>query len=423
MSIYKRGDVYWYKFMFDGKLVRESTKQSNDKKARNMESTHRARLADERKEREAACERLGCVAVLRCAECEKLFDADKAIKLESKVLCSDACRSTWEKKHTVVPTLAEFCANRIEPYAKPRSSWIWYRAGTRVLLKYDGLSNMRLHEIRGEHAAGFAAWRRSQNIEPGSINSSLRVLRRILRLAADWGVIEAAPKIELLPGETRRERVLTPEEEKAYLAAAAATPLLKDVATVLIDTGVRPDELHRMAWEHITWANGRHGTMMVMKGKTQAARRIIPMTPRVRAVLESRWESQGKPTAGWIWPAETKTGHIDHSTTRKAHRKALTNSKVAPFVLYSLRHTFLTRLGASGCDAWTLMRIAGHSSITISSRYVHPQEEAIQRAFANLAGESQPVAIGGRHKTRHSGQRRLLRASGRAAATTVVRRG
>ncbi len=42
------------------------------------------------------------------------------------------------------------------------------------------------------------------------------------------------------------------------------------------------------------------------------------------------------------------------------------------WVLYAFRHTFLTRLGESGCDAWTLARIAGHSSIAISSRYVHP---------------------------------------------------
>jgi hypothetical protein len=45
---------------------------------------------------------------------------------------------------------------------------------------------------------------------------------------------------------------------------------------------------------------------------------------------------------------------------------------IRPFVLYSLRHTFLTRLGESGCDAWTLARIAGHSSVSMSSRYVHP---------------------------------------------------
>ncbi len=45
MSIYKRGDVYWYKFMWQGKLVRESTKQGNDKVARQMEAAHRTSLA------------------------------------------------------------------------------------------------------------------------------------------------------------------------------------------------------------------------------------------------------------------------------------------------------------------------------------------------------------------------------------------
>ena len=45
MSIYKRGDVYWYKFMWKGELVRESTKQSNDKVARQMEAAHRTSLA------------------------------------------------------------------------------------------------------------------------------------------------------------------------------------------------------------------------------------------------------------------------------------------------------------------------------------------------------------------------------------------
>ena len=46
MSIYKRGDVYWYKFMWQGEVIRESTKQGNDKQARKMEAAHRTRLAD-----------------------------------------------------------------------------------------------------------------------------------------------------------------------------------------------------------------------------------------------------------------------------------------------------------------------------------------------------------------------------------------
>ena len=42
-------------------------------------------------------------------------------------------------------------------------------------------------------------------------------------------------------------------------------------------------------------------------------------------------------------------------------------------------------LVAIGCDAFTLARIAGHSSITITQRYIHPQADAIERAFAPLA--------------------------------------
>jgi hypothetical protein len=59
---------------------------------------------------------------------------------------------------------------------------------------------------------------------------------------------------------------------------------------------------------------------------------------------------------------------------------------------YTLRHTFQTRLGQSGCDAWTLARIARHASINISVRYVHPSEDAVQDAISRL----------GEHKIGHS---------------------
>src|SRR5437764_14887905 len=54
------------------------------------------------------------------------------------------------------------------------------------------------------------------------------------------------------------------------------------------------------------------------------------------------------------------------------------------FVIHSLRHTMLTRLGESGVDAFTIMGIAGHSSITVSQRYVHPTPEAVERTFERL---------------------------------------
>jgi integrase len=89
-----------------------------------------------------------------------------------------------------------------------------------------------------------------------------------------------------------------------------------------------------------------------------------------------------------VWPAPTCTGHLEGSSIKKQHANALKASKVRHFVLYSLRHTFLTRLGESGCDAWTLARIAGHSSIAMSMRYVHPSEDAVLAAVKKLTGHN-----------------------------------
>lgn len=182
----------------------------------------------------------------------------------------------------------------------------------------------------------------------------------------------------MVPGEKHRERVLTIEEESRYLAKTS--PILNDVATVLIDTGMRPEEGFRMRWEHISWTGGRYGTVLVTHGKTESARRIIPLTTRASAILRARWELANKSEEGWVWPAPTKSGHIEPSSLKKQHAKAIEASKLRPFVLYTLRHTMLTRLGESGCDVWTLARIAGHSNIRISQRYVHPSAAHIERS-------------------------------------------
>ena len=63
------------------------------------------------------------------------------------------------------------------------------------------------------------------------------------------------------------------------------------------------------------------------------------------------------------------------------------------FVLHSLRHTMFTRLGESGVDAFTIMRIAGHGSIVVSQRYIHRTPEAVERAFERLQLSANAVAI------------------------------
>jgi integrase len=346
--IYKRGQVYWYKFMWNGELIRESTKQGNDRVARQMEAAHRTSLAK------------GEVGIR-------------------------------DKRPAV--TLREFIDLRFEPWAKstfektsPKTWFDYYRVGLRNITAHDPLADAKLDEITSETISGFAAHRQAQGLQVSTVNSSLQVLRRVLRIAVEWEALKAAPRVRMLPGERHRERVVGPLEEAKYLVAASGP--LAAIAAVLVDTGLRPEECFRLQWESITWLNGRYGTLLVTHGKTAAARRVLPMTPRVRNILESRWEAAGKPAEGWVWPAPTRSGHVGSSSLKKQHRKALKLSSVRPFVLYSLRHTFLTRLGESGCDAWTLARIAGHSSIAMSGRYVHPSEDAVLTAMSRLGGHN-----------------------------------
>lgn len=270
----------------------------------------------------------------------------------------------------------------------------WYRVGLRAFKGYKPLANCKLEEITGEKMADFAAHRQSEGLQVSSINSSLRILRRVLRLAVEWGVLGSSPKVKLLPGEKHRERVVSTDEEARYLAAAREP--LASVAAILSDTGLRPEECFRLRWEALTWAIGRHGTLLVTHGKTAAARRVLPMTARVRSILETIWERVGEPKEGWVFAAPTRSGHMESSSLKRQHRQTFKtlgeqaqrdNQKpIRKFVLYSLRHTFLTRLGESGCDAWTLARIAGHSDIRISARYVHPSEDAVLSAMSRLGG-------------------------------------
>jgi integrase len=130
---------------------------------------------------------------------------------------------------------------------------------------------------------------------------------------------------------------------------------------------MRPEECHHLVWENLNWDAGRYGTIMITRGKTKAARRLLPMTPRVRLVFELRWDSAGKPSQGWVWPANTRSGHMEHDTLRVQHKKALQAAKIRPFVIYSFRHTFLTRLGRVGLrcvDAGSYRRTLEHSNLS-----------------------------------------------------------
>ncbi len=319
-----------------------------------------------------------------------------ALDIQAKIR-NELARGNWNVlKAKPVPTLAEFLRRDFLPYveskhtAKP-STARYYSTGVKSLLATD-LAGLRLDEVTDQHAGQYAA--RRSNLSPSTINCGLRTLRRALYLAADWGRLNRRPKITLAKGERQRDRVLSDNELAAYLAACPEP--WRDVATIMVGTAMRPSEVFGLRWEHVL-LNGEGGLIQITQGKSRAARRLLPMVPPVSSALKARREAQGQPQEGWVFPSASRCGHFEGATAKGQHARALAASKVKPFEPYCLRHTALTRLAAAGCDAFTLARIAGHSSITITQRYCHPQADAIERAFAKLATDQKVVNDGGQH--------------------------
>jgi integrase-like protein len=97
--------------------------------------------------------------------------------------------------------------------------------------------------------------------------------------------------------------------------------------------------------------------------------------------LEDRWQSAGQPETGFVFPAPTQSGHIEHYTLKKQHRAALKKSSVRKFLLYSLRHSFATRI-APRVDAWTLCKIMGWASLSVAMTYIHTSEDRVLEVFS-----------------------------------------
>ncbi len=353
MSIFKRGNVYWYHFIFDGKHVQKSTRLVNHRAARQMEAAHRTALA----------------------KGEAGFRERKAV------------------------TLAAFLKDEFLPFVESKfgattpKTLSYYQYGARSLCELD-FASLDISALTDQHAGQYAA--KKQHWSPSTVNRGLRTLRRALSLAYQWGKIDRKPKITLAKGERQRERVLAADEVTEYLAACAQP--WRDVATVMLGTGLRPSEVFAMRWESVLLTD-IGGVLQVTEGKSRAARRMLPLVPAVHRALSACYEAQARPSEGWLFPAGTKSGHLENGSAKNCHRraiKALAPLGVKGFQPYCLRHTALTNLAASGCDAFTLARIAGHSSITITQRYCHPQADSIERAFHQLtAGSESPTLASG----------------------------
>jgi integrase len=357
--LYKRSDsqYYWFQIRFKGRLYQRSTKVTNQQVARQIESKFRTDLAT------------GAVGL---------------------TLAKDA------------PLLAHFIERDFLPFIKStksgKANTLHYYQHHAGVLKESSLSNLPLDAIDQKMIARYAANRRGTGLSVATVNRELQVLRRIFKLAMEWSKVRGVlPTVKMLPGEHRRERVVSPKEENKYLDACP--PLLKDVATLLFDLALRPDECFRLTTE-----NFQGDFCVIFYGKGRGSRRKIPMSDRVKRIV-ARLSKTASP---WLFPAPTKAGHINQSSLKKQHLRAIEASGVPFFVPYSIRHTAITRW-SNKVDAYTLHFLAGHVSMQTTERYVHIGEDRL-KGILSVRKKRQP-----KRKTKSLPRRSFRRKHGETA--------
>ena len=171
-----------------------------------------------------------------------------------------------------------------------------------------------------------------------------------------------------MPYQYKREPLSNEEMDK--LANAAETFKEKLVIFALLDTGLRVAELSGLTKDNIQWQERR----LVIYGKggiygKKSKRRVIPMTERVRLVLERHFTFED--TLGM----SVRT--VQHIVKRVANRAGI-SKPVSPHVL---RHTFSVSCIKKGISTRALMQFLGHDRLSTTEIYLNLSPEDAIREF------------------------------------------
>lgn len=191
-------------------------------------------------------------------------------------------------------------------------------------------------------------------------------------------------KVKKLAENNQQDRVVSREEELLYLLACSQP--LRDVAVLMLETGMRPEEVCRIRRENVYLSAGY---VFNPYGKTKSAKRKIWLNDTASSVIARRLDAA---KGDYLFPGR---GNDDKPIVKvnAAHNSAVKRSKVKRFTLYTLRHTWATRAAQSGVDIVTLAAMLGHSRLAMVQRYVHPGEEHQAAAMRKIQASSALTAV------------------------------
>lgn len=341
MALFKRGGVWWYQFFYRNKRFQESTRQGNKKVALDMQAARRSALAK------------GEVGI-RPKKAVPRFD----VAMKGFLVWS-------EENHTAHPQTYERHIVSSVPLLA------YFKKVSLDLITADDVENYKRRRIATKSK------KTKRHLKPATVNRELATLRQLFNYNMHNDVVTANPvrKVKFLEEHNLQNRVLSFEEQEKYLAECSQP--LRDVAALMLETGMRPEELYRLRIDNV---NLGAGWLFNPHGKTKAAKRKVPLTSAARAILKKRI---AEATGPFVFGSELDPNN-PITQLANTHQRVVKRTGLQWFRLYDLRHTFATRAVEAGVDLITLAALLGHSRIVMVQRYAHPGEEHKAEAIQKL---------------------------------------
>lgn len=235
---------------------------------------------------------------------------------------------------------------------------------------------------------------RGTNLTQTSVNRELEILSKIFTKAKDFGKVDRNPcrQVERFKKRKVIPRYFTHDEEERLMTKLTGTLAhLRPIIIVGIGTGLRPpSEIFNLRRSDVDFERN-----VLRAGTKTDEEREIPMSKDVREVLLELYNKNTESEFLFVsWRTKDRFKEV-----KNGFRRALKDAGIKGAKLYTMRHTFGTRLGEAGYSSDDIMPLMGHRDIKTSAGYVHGTDgrkqsavEAIQklRPVKNPALEEKP---------------------------------
>jgi len=201
-------------------------------------------------------------------------------------------------------------------------------------------------------------------LTPASINRPLALLRCLLRLAHEWGVLKTIPSVKLETEPEGRIAWLEPDEEQRLLTACRESEeeRLLPIVTIALETGMRSGEIMGMTCERIRGVISLEGRATKSK-----RRREVPMRQAVYDALAGR----PAPRHGRVWPGRSIRTAWETAVAQAKLESALARHDLEAWHFHDLRHHFASWFMMRGGSLLALSKILGHTKISMTEKYAH----------------------------------------------------